>query len=67
MLCDGIDQTVLASYSDPIVERLLKLIGPTGDNVGQPKRYVVEHIVKTLSAIATAGQSIFARVRVLLS
>ena len=38
----GVERDILLLYLDPIVERLLKLLNPTGENATQPKRYVHE-------------------------
>jgi len=58
-LCEGIDQAALVPYLDPIIERLLKLISPPGDNATQPKRYVVEQVISTLAVLTNASQSTF--------
>jgi hypothetical protein len=39
---DGINSGDLNPYLDAIVERLLRSLNPTGDNVKEPKRYVQE-------------------------
>ena len=36
-------------YLDPIMERLLRLLNPTGEGAKQPKRYVQEQVITTLA------------------
>ena len=40
--CKGVEQDILVPFLDPIVERLLRLLNPTGENTKQPKCYVQE-------------------------
>jgi hypothetical protein len=47
---------------DPIFERLLKLLNPTGENAKQPKRYVHEQAITTLAMVADASEATFAKV-----
>jgi len=35
--CEGVERDALVPYLDPIVERLLKLLNPSGDDAKQPK------------------------------
>ena len=60
--CEGVERDALVPYLDPIVERLLRLLNPTGDNVKQPKRYVQEQAITTLAMVADASEATFAKV-----
>lgn len=60
--CEGVERDALVPYLDPIVERLLKLLNPTGDNATQPKRYVQEQAITTLAMVADASEATFAKV-----
>lgn len=57
------ERDALVPYLDPIVERLLKLLNPTGENPTQPKRYVQEQVITTLAMVADASEATFAKVR----
>ncbi|KIM73570.1 hypothetical protein PILCRDRAFT_829051 [Piloderma croceum F 1598] len=59
--CEGVARDALVPYLDPIVERLLKLLNPTGDNAKQPKRYVQEQAITTLAMVADASEATFAK------
>lgn len=63
--CEGVERDTLIPYLDPIVERLLKLLNPTGDNAQQVKRYVQEQAITTLAMVADASEATFAKVRYL--
>jgi hypothetical protein len=52
----------LVPYLDPIVERLLKLLNPTGENAKQAKYYVQEQASTTLTMVADAREATFAKV-----
>jgi hypothetical protein len=60
--CEGVERDTLIPYLDPIVERLLKLLNPTGDHVQQVKRYVQEQAITTLAMVADASEATFAKV-----
>ena len=60
--CEGVERDTLVPYLDPIVERLLKLLNPTGENAKQPKRYVQEQAITTLAMVADASEATFAKV-----
>lgn len=40
--CEGVERSILLPFLDPIIERWLKLLNPTGENATQPKCYVQE-------------------------
>src|SRR5882762_3818839 len=63
--CEGVERDTLVPYLDPIVERLLKLLNPTGENAKQPKRYVQEQAITTLAMVADASEATFGKVRLL--
>jgi importin-5 len=73
--CEGVERDTLIPYLDPIVERLLKLLSPTGPYAGVPgadedrrrvKRYVQEQAITTLAMVADASEATFAKVRPLI-
>jgi hypothetical protein len=59
--CEGVEREILLPYLDPIVERLLKLLNPGGDQAAV-KRYVQEQAVTTLAMVADASEGGFAKV-----
>ncbi|KAH7920554.1 ARM repeat-containing protein [Leucogyrophana mollusca] len=59
--CEGIERKTLVPYLDPIVELLLKMLNPTGENGAQAKRYVQEQAITTLAMVADASESTFAK------
>jgi hypothetical protein len=59
--CEGVERDALVPYLDPIVERLLKLLNPSGDDAKQPKRYVQEQAITTLAMVADASEATFAK------
>jgi hypothetical protein len=60
--CEGVGRDALVPYLDPIVERLLQLLNPTGENAKQPKRYVQEWAIGTPAMVADASEAAFAKV-----
>ncbi|KAF9457022.1 armadillo-type protein [Collybia nuda] len=56
--CEGVERDTLLPYLDPIVERLLKLLNPTGDPT-QVRRYVQEQAITTLAMVADASEATF--------
>ncbi|KAG6909546.1 hypothetical protein DXG01_016939 [Tephrocybe rancida] len=58
--CEGVARDTLLPYLDPIVERLLKLLNPSGDS-GNVKRYVQEQAITTLAMVADASEVMFAK------
>lgn len=61
--CEGVERDTLVPYLDPIVDRLLKLLNPTGEGAKQPKRYVQEQVITTLAMVADASEATFAKVQ----
>jgi len=59
--CEGVEREILLPYLDPIVERLLKLLNPAGDQ-STVKRYVQEQAITTLAMVADASEVTFAKV-----
>ena len=62
--CEGVERDTLLPYLDPIVERLLKLLNPGGDQ-RMVKRYVQEQAITTLAMVADASEATFVKVRLL--
>jgi hypothetical protein len=60
--CEGVERDALVLYLDPIVERLLKLLNPTGENAKQPKCYMQEQAIATLAMVANASEVTFVKV-----
>ena len=60
--CEGVERDTLLPYLDPIVERLLKLLNPSGDPA-LVRRYVQEQAITTLAMVADASEVTFAKVR----
>ncbi|TEB37702.1 ARM repeat-containing protein [Coprinellus micaceus] len=58
--CEGVEREILLPYLDPIVERLLKLLNPGGDQAAV-KQYVQEQAVTTLAMVADASEGGFAK------
>ncbi|TFK68992.1 ARM repeat-containing protein [Pluteus cervinus] len=58
--CEGVERDTLLPYLDPIVERLLKLLNPDGDQ-SQVRRYVQEQAITTLAMVADASEAPFAK------
>ncbi|KAF7319099.1 hypothetical protein HMN09_00246200 [Mycena chlorophos] len=58
--CEGVEKDVLLPYLEPIVERLLRLLGPTGDSANV-KRYVQEQAITTLAMVADASETTFGK------
>ncbi|TFK34400.1 ARM repeat-containing protein [Crucibulum laeve] len=58
--CEGVERDTLIPYLDPIVERLLKLLNPGGDQ-SQVRRYVQEQAITTLAMVADASEATFAK------
>ncbi|PPQ86212.1 hypothetical protein CVT25_006892 [Psilocybe cyanescens] len=58
--CEGVERDTLLPYLDPIVERLLKLLNPGGDQT-QVRRYVQEQAITTLAMVADASEVTFAK------
>lgn len=58
--CEGVEPD--APCLDPIVERLLKLLNPTGNSVKQPKCYVQEQAIMTLAMVDDASEATFGKV-----
>lgn len=52
---------MLLPYLEPIVERLLKLLDPTGDPA-HVRRYVQEQAITTLAMVADASETTFGKV-----
>jgi hypothetical protein len=61
--CEGVERDTLLPYLGPIIERLLKLLNPSGENAKQVRRYVQEQVVTTLAMVADASEATFAKVR----
>ncbi|KAG6865210.1 hypothetical protein C0991_004411 [Blastosporella zonata] len=61
--CEGVARDTLLPYLDPIVERLLRLLG-VGENGGGEKRYVQEQAITTLAMVADASELMFAKVSI---
>jgi hypothetical protein len=59
--CEGVERNVLLPYLEPIVERLLKLLDPTGDPA-HVRRYVQEQAITTLAMVADASETTFGKV-----
>jgi len=59
--CEGIERDTLVPYLDPMIEHLLKLLDPTGDNAKQPKRCVQEQAITMLVMVADASEATFAK------
>ncbi|KAJ3514366.1 hypothetical protein NMY22_g14756 [Coprinellus aureogranulatus] len=57
--CEGVERETLLPYLDPIVERLLKLLNPGGDQASV-MRYVQEQAITTLAMVADASEGGFA-------
>jgi hypothetical protein len=60
--CEGVARDTLVPYLDPIVQRLLKLLNPSGDSAKQIRRYVQEQAITTLAMVADASEATFAKV-----
>uniref|UniRef100_A0A8H7Y6G7 TOG domain-containing protein n=1 Tax=Psilocybe cubensis TaxID=181762 RepID=A0A8H7Y6G7_PSICU len=58
--CEGVERDTLLPYLDPIVERLLKLLNPGGDQT-QVRRYVQEQAITTLAMVADASEVTFGK------
>ncbi|KAF9445877.1 ARM repeat-containing protein [Macrolepiota fuliginosa MF-IS2] len=58
--CEGVEHDTLIPYLDPIVERLLRLLNPGGDE-SQVHRYVQEQAITTLAMVADASEATFAK------
>ncbi|KAJ7016005.1 armadillo-type protein [Mycena alexandri] len=58
--CEGVERNVLLPYLEPIVERLLKLLDPTGDPA-HVRRYVQEQVITTLAMVADASETTFGK------
>jgi len=58
--CEGVEHDTLVPYLDPIVQRLLRLLNPTGDG-SQVNGYVQEQVITTLAMVADASESTFAK------
>ncbi|KAJ7061031.1 armadillo-type protein [Mycena amicta] len=58
--CEGVEKDVLLPYLEPIVERLLRLLGPAGDPA-HVKRYVQEQAITTLAMVADASETTFGK------
>ncbi|KAF7325964.1 hypothetical protein MKEN_00447300 [Mycena kentingensis (nom. inval.)] len=58
--CEGVEKDVLIPYLEPIVERLLRLLDPTGDPA-KVKRYVQEQAITTLAMVADASETTFGK------
>ncbi|KAJ6487827.1 armadillo-type protein [Mycena sanguinolenta] len=58
--CEGVERDVLLPYLEPIVERLLKLLDPTGDPA-TVQRYVQEQAITTLAMVADASETTFGK------
>ncbi|KAK7458738.1 importin subunit beta-3 [Stygiomarasmius scandens] len=58
--CEGVERDTLVPYLDPIVERLLRLLNPAG-NQAEVKRYVQEQAITTLAMVADASETVFAK------
>ncbi|KAJ7247863.1 armadillo-type protein [Mycena haematopus] len=58
--CEGVERDVLLPYLEPIVERLLKLLDPTGDTA-TVQRYVQEQAITTLAMVADASETTFGK------
>ncbi|KAJ7778194.1 armadillo-type protein [Mycena metata] len=58
--CEGVERNVLLPYLEPIVERLLKLLDPTGDPA-HVRRYVQEQAITTLAMVADASEITFGK------
>ncbi|KAJ3506180.1 hypothetical protein NLJ89_g7010 [Agrocybe chaxingu] len=58
--CEGVERETLLPYLDPIVERLLKLLNPGGDQA-QVRRYVQEQAITTLAMVADASEITFGK------
>ena len=58
--CEGVERDTLLPYLDPIVERLLKLLNPGGDQ-RMVKRYVQEQAITTLAMVADASEATFVK------
>ena len=54
------EHDTLIPYLDPIVERLLRLLNPAGDE-SQVRRYVQEQAITTLAMVADASEATFAK------
>lgn len=59
--CEGVARDTLIPYLDPIVERLLRLLNPSGDSGRVVKRYVQEQAITTLAMVADASEATFAK------
>ncbi|KAH7909589.1 ARM repeat-containing protein [Hygrophoropsis aurantiaca] len=59
--CEGVERKTLIPYLDPIVERLLKMLNPAGENGQQTKRYVQEQALTSLAMVADASEATFAK------
>ena len=62
--CEGVERGTLLPYLDPIVERLLKLLNPSQDGSRPTKLYVQEQAVTTLTMVADASETTFAKVSI---
>ena len=58
--CEGVEHDTLVPYLDSIVQRLLRLLNPTGDG-SQVHGYVQEQAITTLAMVADASESTFAK------
>ena len=59
--CEGVEKDMLIPYLEPIVERLLRLLDPTGE--AHVRRYVQEQAITTLAMVADASETTFGKVR----
>ncbi|TFK45223.1 ARM repeat-containing protein [Heliocybe sulcata] len=59
--CEGVARDTLIPYLDPIVERLLRLLNPSGESGRVVKRYVQEQAITTLAMVADASEATFAK------
>ncbi|EIW80155.1 ARM repeat-containing protein [Coniophora puteana RWD-64-598 SS2] len=59
--CEGVAHDTLVPYLDPIVERLLKLLDPHGEQGQRVKRYVQEQVITSLAMVADASEATFAK------
>jgi len=60
--CEGVERNTLVPYLDLIVERLLKMLNPGGDNGKVVKSYVQEQAITTLAMVADASETTFGKV-----
>ena len=60
--CEGVEHDTLLPYLDPIIEQLLKLLNPSQDGSQPTKWYVQEQAIMTLTMVADANETTFAKV-----